>query len=106
MRTLVVLTLLASSSAAFAAPASPPATVTIPDTAAGRVLRAWLDAFNSGDRAAIEAYCKRYQPSQSPDELLGFRHHTGGFELVAIRDSQPLRIVFHLKERGSPTTAM
>jgi hypothetical protein len=37
---------------------------TIPETPAGRILRAWLDAFNSGDRAAIEAYIKTYDPKQ------------------------------------------
>ncbi len=30
----------------------------VPETQAGRTLQAWLDAFNSGDRAKIEAYVK------------------------------------------------
>jgi hypothetical protein len=106
MRALVVLTLLASISPAFAAPASPAATATIPETPAGRVFHAWLDAFNSGDRATVAAYCKRYASSQSPDELLAFRRHIGGFDLVAIRDSQPLRVAFQLQERGSPRNAI
>lgn len=35
---------------------------TIPDTPAGRVLAAWLEAFNDGDRARIAAYRQEYDP--------------------------------------------
>jgi hypothetical protein len=38
-------------------------TPTIPTTAAGRVLRTWLEANNSGDGARLAAYYRRYQPS-------------------------------------------
>ena len=31
---------------------------TVPDTPAGHTLQAWLDAFNSGDRARIETHVK------------------------------------------------
>ena len=37
----------------------------IPDTPAGKALRSWLDAFNSGDRAKVEAYIKTFEPQQS-----------------------------------------
>ena len=30
----------------------------VPDTPAGHTLQAWLDAFNSGDRAKVETYVK------------------------------------------------
>ncbi len=40
------------------------AQVAIPDTPAGHTLRVWMDAFNSGDRARIEAYVKT-TPSQA-----------------------------------------
>jgi hypothetical protein len=33
---------------------------TIPDTPAGRTFKAWLEAFNSGDLALMDAYCRRY----------------------------------------------
>jgi hypothetical protein len=78
----------------------------IPDTPAGRTLRAWLDAFNSGDRARIEAYAKAYEPSRSVDQTLGFREQTGGFELIEIGRSDPNRIEFRVKEKASPTTAL
>ena len=37
--------------------------VSIPDTPAGHVLAAWLDAFNSGDRARMSAYRETYEPA-------------------------------------------
>jgi hypothetical protein len=37
----------------------------IPDSPAGRTFTAWLTAFNNGDRASIEAYCHKYEPSKS-----------------------------------------
>ena len=38
------------------------AQVTVPDTPAGHTLQAWLDAFNSGDRAKIETLCQDHRP--------------------------------------------
>jgi hypothetical protein len=34
--------------------------VAIPDSPAGRVFRGWLEAFNSGDSARIDAYYEKY----------------------------------------------
>jgi hypothetical protein len=79
---------------------------TIPDTAAGKVLHAWLDAFNSGDRAAMEAYIKTYDPKESIDFMVSFRGQTGGFNLLGIESSAPKLIKFRVKEKGSPTTAI
>jgi len=64
--------------------------VTIPDTPAGRVLTAWFDAFNSGDRAKLDAYVKTYDPKNDADGLMGFRGQTGGFDLLAI-EKRPVR---------------
>lgn len=82
------------------------AQTTIPDTAAGRTLRAWLDAFNSGDRAKIETYVKTVDPSQSVDGMISFRNQTGGFELVGIESSEPLHIRFRVREKGGSTAAL
>jgi hypothetical protein len=79
---------------------------TIPDTPAGRTLKAWLDAFNSGDRTKIETYVQTFDPKNSIERLLGFRSQTGGFDLVAIESSEPLLIKFRVKEKGSPTIAI
>ena len=77
--------------------------ITIPDTPAGKVLRAWLDAFNSGDRTKMEAYIQTHDPQQSIERMMGFQGQTGGFELLAIESSEPLLIKFRVKEKASPT---
>jgi hypothetical protein len=82
------------------------AQVTIPDTPAGHTLQAWLDAFNSGDRARIETYVKTIDTSESVDGMISFRNRTGGFELLSIESSEPLHIRFRVKEKGGPTTAL
>jgi hypothetical protein len=79
---------------------------TIPDTPAGKVLHAWLDAFNGGDRAKIEAYIKTFEPKQSVDFILTFRSQTGGFDLLGIESSEPKLIKFRVKEKASPTVAI
>jgi retinol-binding protein 3 len=82
------------------------AQLTVPDTPAGHTLHAWLDAFNSGDRAIIETYVKTIDQSQSVDGMISFRNQTGGFELLSIESSEQLHIRFRVKEKGGPTTAL
>src|ERR1700689_5250399 len=82
------------------------AQTTVPDTPAGHTLQAWLDAFNSGDRAKIETYVKTVDHSESVDGMLSFHNQTGGFELLSIESSEPLHIRFRVKEKGGPTTAL
>jgi retinol-binding protein 3 len=79
------------------------AQTTIPDTPAGKVLRAWLDTFNSGDRAKMETYIKTFDPQQSVERMMGFHDRTGGFDLLGIESSEPLLIKFRVKEKASPT---
>jgi hypothetical protein len=82
--------------------------VSIPETAAGQVLAAWLEAFNSGDRARMAAYQQAYEPvPQLPlDAMMSFRAQTGGFDLIGIRRSEPLQVEFQVKERASETRAL
>ena len=87
-------------------PASGIAQATIPDTPAGHVLQAWLDAFNSGDRAAMENYVKTYNPKGSADMMMRFHGQTGGFDLLAIESSEPKLIRFRVKEKASPTVGV
>ena len=89
--------LVAQSSASHRAP-----TPTIPATPAGSVLRSWLDAFNSGDSARMEAYFRRFQPTGHTQDELMFRDQTGGFDLLSIERSEPRHIEFTVKERKSP----
>jgi peptidase S41-like protein len=78
----------------------------VPDTPAGRTFQAWLDAFNSGDRAIVEAYCRKYEPSKSVDDEMQFRGMTGGFDLVQVIKSEKDRIEVLVKERHSETRAI
>lgn len=82
--------------------------VTIPDTAAGRVLAAWLEAFNSGDQARFGVYQQQYEPApdRPPDAVMAFRARTGGFDLVGIHKSEPLHIEYLVQERASDTRAL
>jgi hypothetical protein len=93
---------LAIGSASLRAQTPAPA---IPDTPAGRVLRAWLDAFNSGDTARMDAYYRQYQPERSAQSELRFREEVGAFDLLTIERSEPRRLEFTLKERNGPRTA-
>ena len=83
-----------------------PQGVNIPDTPAGHTLKAWLDAFNSGDRATEEKYLKTYDPERSLDDEMRFRGMTGGFILTQILRSDLERIEFTVKERNSDTVAI
>jgi len=82
------------------------AQTTIPDTPAGRTLKAWLAAFNSGDRALMDAYYKKYDPSKSVDDEKRFRDMTGGFDLLKILKSEPLHVEFLVKEKSGDTQAI
>jgi hypothetical protein len=77
---LCVVLLGAGIAPGFAQPA-------IPAGPAGEVLQAFLKAFNSGDRAALEAFVKTYDPADTADGLLSFRMLTGGFTLLSIERS-------------------
>src|SRR5258708_35361958 len=91
----------------FASLATPqPQALNIPDTPAGHTLKAWLDAFNSGDRATEEKYLKTYDPERSLDDEMRFRGMTGGFLLTQILKSQPERIEFMVKERNGDTVSI
>ena len=78
----------------------------IPATPAGNTLQAWLTAFNSGDKAQMEAYCHKYEPKNSADRMMSFRGMTGGFEIVQILKSDRLHLEFLVKERNSATKAI
>ncbi|HEY1493891.1 MAG TPA: hypothetical protein VGF49_05080 [Candidatus Solibacter sp.] len=77
-----------------------------PDTPAGRTLKAWFEAFNSGDRARMEAYIQKFDPARPIDNQINFRNQTGGFELLSIDQSDRTHIQFRVKEKAGPTTAI
>src|SRR5215472_10692774 len=78
----------------------------VADTPAGHTLEAWLDAFNSGDRARIQAYLTKYEPTKAVDGTIAFREQTGGFDLLGIDKSERLHVEFRVKEKASATIAL
>lgn len=84
---------------------APPAQSAIPDTPAARVLKAYLDALNGGDRGVIDAYIKRYQPDGSAEAILQFRSITGGLDVMGIQRSEPLHIEYLVLGRTNGVTA-
>jgi len=71
----------------------------IPDTPAGQALRAWLDAYNSGDSARVAGFLRTYHVAYPYRESFQFREMTGGFELLRIEVSEPRHIEFLLRFR-------
>ena len=78
------------------------AQVAVPDTLAGRALAAWLEALNSGDRAKVVAYDKQFNQSEKdPERFRGLLEETGGYTLVRIEKSEPLKVTALLQQTGA-----
>jgi D-alanyl-D-alanine carboxypeptidase len=82
-------------------PAAAPAQTA--NTAASRQFHAWLDNFNSGDRAAFLAFLEKNNPEQAKeiDGLMGFRSRTGGFDFRKMENSDDTHFSAIVKERDS-----
>lgn len=79
-----------------------PRLATIPDTPAGRQLAGWLQAFNSDNPEAFEAYIRQEYPAGSapPGADRNFRNLTGGFEFLGVESASKSQIVVLLRERN------
>jgi hypothetical protein len=86
------------------ASATLPGQTPIPNTPAGRALRAFLDAFNSGDSARVAAFLSTYQVGFPFRNLFNFRQMTGGFNLLRVEMSEPRHIEFVMRHRNDPMT--
>nr|AQQ75162.1 hypothetical protein [uncultured bacterium] len=75
--------------------------VAMPDSAAGRVFAAWLDAFNSGERARLEAFARAHAPGRNADDYLGWRGDTGAYELLEIFGGDQRNVFFRVKARST-----
>ena len=91
-RLLIAFLLAAFSASSFA-------DVAVPDTPPGRALAAWLDAFNSGDRARLATFTRTYAPGKDPDDYLGWREDVGGYDLLEIYPGDKTNIFFRVKAR-------
>jgi CubicO group peptidase (beta-lactamase class C family) len=98
----ILLLCLASADLRAVPPARPQTSAPkIPDTAAGKQFAAWLNAFNSGDKAQMEAVASRFANSvdRNTDGMLDFYRRTGGFELKKIEESTDTKITGLFQER-------
>lgn len=77
--------------------------VTLPDTPAGTILSAWLDAFNSGDSLRLGAYHDRFDPEHLPQTAL--QRMTGGFDLMSVEHTEPRQVEVTVKERNGTGVA-
>jgi retinol-binding protein 3 len=89
-----------------AQPATRPLPPTLPDTPVGHVLSDWLDSFNSGDESRMRSFLEKYRWSSPLIVQMNRRHQTGGYDLTAVRQSEPLRIEFFATERASGTRTL
>ena len=90
----------ASVAATPAAPQEVPASVAA--TPVGRVLSAWLAAFNSADPAQMVDFDAVHRGAGPPlVQLRDFREITGGFVLLRIEESAPYSITALLQENNS-----
>jgi hypothetical protein len=78
-----------------------PSAPTIPDTAAGRALTAWLDAFNSGERTREESFIKTYSWQIELDYVMQWRADVGGYDLLDVYTNDRTHILFRLKARAN-----
>lgn len=97
---LVLAALLPAALQAPAAAQGAAASPAIPDTAAGRQLKGWLEAFNSDDPSRIGAFLTQESPGRPvPPGNANLRRMTGGFELARVESSSDGQIVVLLRER-------
>jgi len=94
--TAACLEMLSAPRLAAQAPAAQ-AHFQFPNTPAARQLQAWLAAFTSGDRAAIQAFVQKVMtpgtPSNFVDQTIQMRGQMGGLDFQRVEESTEDRIV-------------
>src|SRR6185436_524427 len=75
-----------------------------PNTPAGTVVKAWYDAYGSGDTLQILDYYRRYQPERIAQNTVSFRTQAGGFDILSIERTEPRHMEFLTRERKTPQT--
>src|SRR5256885_9904214 len=73
-----------------------------PDTPAGHALRAWVDAYNSGDSARVAMFFRTYSAEDALRGAFAFRKMTGGLDLLSVQVSEPRHVEFMTRFRAGP----
>ena len=72
----------------------------IPNTPAGRVFKAWLDAVNSGDRKQLETFAEKFTRDTARRRgLLTIYDEHGPMDLLAVRESRESSLEFVVNYR-------
>ncbi|HVK52053.1 MAG TPA: serine hydrolase domain-containing protein [Pseudoxanthomonas sp.] len=79
---LLLLALLLSPSVVAQPTPAATASQSTPSTTARQALDAWLAAFNSHDRAQLEAFARQYRHEMDVPDVLNFSQEVGGFVLI------------------------
>ena len=96
--------LLGAALTATALAAQSPASPSLPNTPAGTVVKAWYDAYGSGDTLRVLDFYRRYQPERVAQNTVAFRTGSGGFDILSIERAEPRRMEFLARERKTPQT--
>jgi len=96
--------LLAAPVAATALGAQTGAAPSLPNSPAGTVVKAWYDAYGSGDTARVTDFYRRYQPQRVAQNTVQYRTELGGFDIVSIERAEPRRMEFVTRARKTPET--
>jgi hypothetical protein len=76
----------------------------IPDTASGRLLYAWLAAFNQANYPALGNALPTIALSSTASAQIELRQQTGGFNLLSAKEVQPGVLVFRLRDQTPSAT--
>jgi hypothetical protein len=71
----------------------------IPDTTAGRLLYAWLAAFNQASYPALGNALPNVALASAAAAQMELRRETGGFNLLSAKEVQPGVLVFRLRDQ-------
>jgi CubicO group peptidase (beta-lactamase class C family) len=105
LRLVAGVALLAATSSASLAQSSgtePPAATAWQDAPVERLFREWLNAFNSGDAAAIKAFYGKHLEDPNPIFALDTAQDTCGFRVERVEARSPTSTTVLLRERCLP----
>ena len=76
----------------------------IPNTPAGRLLYAWLAAFNQASDSALRSALPNDSPDSAVTAQMELRQQTGGFTLLSAKEVAPGILVFRLRDQTPSAT--
>ena len=76
----------------------------LPSSPVGVVVKAWYDAYGSGDTTRITEFYRQYQPERVERNTVQYRTAAGGFDILSIERADPMHMEFVTRERKTPQT--